>query len=37
MVPYKKKKSWRIISNKEIQDTLQGADIVKFTKSFGLR
>jgi hypothetical protein len=29
--------SWRIRANKEIEDILEGADIVKFIKSLRLR
>jgi len=35
--PVKEGESWRIRTNKEIKDTLQGQDIVKFIKSLHLR
>jgi hypothetical protein len=35
--PINEGESWRIRTNKEIEDTLEGADIVKFIKSRRLR
>jgi hypothetical protein len=35
--PIKKEESWRIGINKEMQDILKGADIVKFKKWLKLR
>jgi hypothetical protein len=35
--PINKGESWRIRANKEIEDILEGADIVKFIKSLRLR
>jgi hypothetical protein len=35
--PINKGESWRIRTNKEIEDKLEGADIVKFIKSLRLR
>jgi hypothetical protein len=35
--PINEGESWRIITNKGIEDILEGADIVKFIKSFRLR
>jgi hypothetical protein len=35
--PINEVESWRIRTNKEIEDTLEGADIVKFIKSLRLR
>jgi hypothetical protein len=35
--PVKEGESWRIGTNKEIKDILQGTDVVKFVKSLRLR
>jgi hypothetical protein len=35
--PINEGESWRIRANKEIEDKLEGADIVKFIKSLRLR
>jgi hypothetical protein len=35
--PINERESWRIRTNKEIEDILEGADIVKFIKSLRVR